>query len=84
MSEQKQEAKSVISEERARAVLREYPDADLSGFEIEGGADADVLAIQEVVRAVLDIDAMASRMRSMVAAHAPRSAESSPDGREVM
>jgi hypothetical protein len=36
-----------LSEEQARAILREYPDADLSAFEVEG--DVDSMAAEEVL-----------------------------------
>jgi len=44
-----------LSEERARAVLREYPDADLSAFDVDG--DPDKLAAEEVAGALATIDA---------------------------
>lgn len=40
------EPRPKMSAEQARAVLAEYPDADLSAFDVEG--DVDALAVEAV------------------------------------
>ncbi len=39
-----------LSDEQARAVLREYPDADLSAFDVDG--DVEAMACEEAVRGI--------------------------------
>lgn len=45
-----QGVKKKLSQEEARNILREYPDADLSAFEVDG--DADKIAMEEAVRSI--------------------------------
>lgn len=43
----------------ARAVLREYPDADLSAFDVDG--DVEAMAAEETARSIAALEAKASR-----------------------
>jgi hypothetical protein len=54
-------SKPKLSEARARAVLREYPDADLSDLDIEGGRSADRLATEEADALLQAIDERAGK-----------------------
>ncbi len=43
-------AKKHLTEEEARAVLREYPDADLRAFEVDG--DVEKMAAEEAAKSI--------------------------------
>lgn len=45
--------KKHLSAEQARAILREYPDADLSAFDVEG--DPDQMAAEEAEKSLASI-----------------------------
>lgn len=51
-----------LSEERARAILREYPDADLSAFDVDG--DPDELAADEAGKTLAAIAAKPTDSRA--------------------
>lgn len=53
-----------LSQDEARAVLAEYPDADLSAFDIEGGVDADALAFEEAGKTFEKICAKLKKTKS--------------------
>lgn len=46
-----------MTEEQARTVLRDYPDADLSAFEIESEETTDALAAEELQKTLARLDA---------------------------
>ena len=43
----------ILTEEKARAVLREYPDADLSSFHVEGNVEA--MAVEEADKSIAEL-----------------------------
>lgn len=50
---QRESARPKLSAERAREVLREYPDADLSAFDVDG--DPDAIAAEEAAESIATI-----------------------------
>lgn len=50
----------ILPEDKARAILREYPDADLSEFTIEGDKTADELAVEETEKTTAALEAKAA------------------------
>ena len=65
MQKQTQTTKrKTLTEAEARSILAEYPDANLSAFDIEGGADADVLAGEEAGKTFAKIGAKLQKTKS--------------------
>lgn len=50
---QRESARPKLTAERARAILREYPDADLSAFDVDG--DPDAIAAEEAAKSIATI-----------------------------
>lgn len=57
------EVKRWLSRAEAEAVLAEYPDADLSAFDIEGAPDVDALAVEVAGKSIARVRARLTASR---------------------
>lgn len=49
-----------LTQDRARAIVREYPDADLSAFDVDGNPDVNALAAEEAAESIGKLHARAA------------------------